>query len=349
MFCSGRKSASILLTLMLSGCGSGGSSTSAGASPIPPTQIVNTPAPVSTLQAANLQALLPAAYPAGSSEDVSFTKLNAFRVGQGLGPVNQNTKIDEAARLHAAYVTLNQSGADPHSEVVGKPGFTGANVQDRLKAVGYAVNSSTEVIGFSLQFPNPDTSAIDNLINTVYHRSAMMMQNLTDVGFSGENASSPLYVNLGSIKAQVNAGDYFGFYPANQQTGVWLTHTLESPNPFYQEMEMTQANMCTRTSSPISFTSEASTSLTVTIFTVTEEGQATPLDARLITKTTNAQNGNYLSANEAYLVGKAPFKPNTMYNVRFVGKAIGAATGTATNLNFDKAWSFTTGSYKRNC
>lgn len=340
------------VAISLSACGGGGGGGSGSSTPVgtnPPTQPTSPTPPTLTVQPASLQAAALANYVVSSSEDVSFKKLNAFRAAQGLGPVRQNANIDAAAKSHAAYVTMNQSGADPHSEVVGKPGFTGVTVQERLKAAGYAATSSTEVIAFSLQFPNPDTSAMDNLMNTVYHRSGMMIQGLTDVGFSGENANSPLYANLGAIKAQFNAGDYFGFYPANQQAGVWLTHTVESPNPFYQEMEMTQSNMCTKTSSPISFASEASTSLTVISFTVTEEGQATPLDARLITKATSAQDGTYLSANEAYLVGKAPFKPNTKYNVRFVGKATGAATGTTSGLNFDKTWSFTTGGYKRNC
>lgn len=348
-----RASVAALITLALSACGGGGggdaSNTAVGNNPSLPTQPGNPPPPALTVQPANLQTATPASYLAGSSEDMSFKKLNAFRASQGLGSLKQDASIDTAAKLHGAYVTMNQSGADPHIEVVGKPDFKGVTVQDRLKAAGYNAIISTEVIAFSLQFPNADTSAIDNLINTVYHRSAMMIQGLTDVGFAGETTNSPLYANLGAVKPQVNAGDFFAIYPNNQQTGVWLTHSLEAPNPFYQEMEMTQENMCTKTSSPLSFASEASTSLTVTSFTVTEEGQTTPLDARLLTKATSSQDTIYLSANEAYLVGKAPFKPNTKYNVRFVGKATGAATGTTTGLNFDKIWSFTTGTYKRHC
>ncbi|OON62471.1 hypothetical protein B0920_03155 [Massilia sp. KIM] len=296
-----------------------------------------------------MQVATSANYVAGSSEDIAFKKLNAFRASQGLGPVNQDVRIDAAARSHAAYVTMNQSGADPHNEVVGKPGFTGVTVQDRLKAAGYASTRSSEVIAFSLQSSNPDTSAVDNLINSVYHRSAMMIQGLTHVGISGENANSPLYANFGAIKLQNNAGDFVSFYPTNQQTGVWLTHSLESPNPFYQEMDMTQANMCLKTSSPISVVSETSTALTVTSFTVTEDGQAMPLAARLITKSTSTQDTIYLPANEAYLIGKAPFKPNTKYNVRFIGNATGPATGTTNGLIVDKSWSFTTGSYTRSC
>ena len=301
------------------------------------------------MQPAALQAAVKPDYPAGSQLEASFNELNAFRAAQGLGPVNQNANIDIAARNHVEYIRINNSGADPHNQTPGKIGFTGVTVQDRLVAAGYAAATSTEVIAFSLQVGNPDASAIDNLVNGLYHRNAMMGQGLTHVGISAESGSSPLLANLGAIRPQVNAGDYVGVYPADKQTGVYLTHSLESPNPFYQEMEMTVENMCTKTSSPVSVASQESTALSVTSFTVTEEGQATPLDARIITKASSTQDGIYLGKNVAYYVAKMPFKPNTKYNVRFVGKATGDATGAVSGLSIDKSWSFVTGSYKMFC
>ncbi len=112
---------------------------------------------------------------------------------------------------------------------------------------------------------------------------------------------------------------------------------------------MTSDNMCKKTSYPIHLASEASTTLSVTSFTVTEQGQTTPLDVRLITKATSAQDTQYLSANIAFIVGKAPFKPNTKYNVRFVGTATGSATGTTNGMAIDKSWSFSTGTDMRHC
>lgn len=339
----------LIATLAVTGCGGGGGdsapSTPIGTAPVAPTPVP----PVSTVQPAALQAAVKADYPAGSAPEASFNELNAFRAAQGLGPVNQNANIDIAARNHAEYIRINNSGADPHNQTQGKPGFTGATVQERLVAAGYASTFSTEVIGFSLQAGNPDASAVDNLVNGLYHRNAMMYQGLTHVGISAESGPSPLLANLGTIKPQVNAGDYLGLYPADKQTGVYLTHSLESPNPFYQEMEMTVANMCTKTSSPVSVASQDSTALSVTSFSVTEEGQSTPLDARIITKASTPQDGIYLGKNVAYYVAKIPFKPNTKYNVRFVGKATGDATGAANGLSIDKSWAFVTGSYKMFC
>jgi uncharacterized protein YkwD len=342
---------SISIMLALAGCGGGGggSSTPVANNPTNPPVAATPTTPVSTVQAASLQDAVAPAYAAGSSEALAFTKINAFRAGQGLGPLNQNANADIAAKNHQAYVALNISGANPHVEVAGTPGFTGATVTDRLIAAGYPAVIGGEVIAFSLEFPNPDTSAVDNLINSVYHRANMMYQGFTAVGVAGENATNPLYMDFGATKAQLNAGDYVGVYPANGQTGVWLTHSVEVPNPFYQELEMTQDNMCTKTSSPVSLTSEASTTLSVTSFTATEAGLTTPLDMRLITKATSTQDTTYLGTNVAFVVGKAPFKANTTYNVHFVGKATGTATGSTAGLSIDKSWSFTTGSFKRGC
>jgi uncharacterized protein YkwD len=340
--------AGIAVTLALAGCGGGGGSSSSPVANSPTTPTVPI-GPVSTLQAASLQTAAPTTYTAGSTADVAFKKLNAFRAVQNLGPVNQNANADIAAKNHQFYVFMNQSGANGHVEVAGNPGFTGVDVKSRLVAAGYPATIASEVIAFGLQSGNPDATALDNLINTVYHRAAMMTQGFTVVGIAGDDNDNPLYVDFGATKAQVNAGDYVGVYPANGQTGVFLTHSMEAPNPFYQELEMTQANMCTKTSSPISLTSEASTTLSVTTFTVTEAGQTTPLDVRLITNSTSAQDTSYLTPNAAFIVGKAPFKPNTTYNVRFVGKATGTATGATNGLAIDKSWSFTTGSFKRGC
>lgn len=348
-------SSGALVAVVLAGCGGGGGDKAPVINPTPPVvtnptePVTPTPTPTPTPQAANLQTAAAPTYAAGSSEAKAFQKLNAFRTMQGLGPVNQNANADVAAKNHAAYVMTNQSGATPHDEVVGKPGFTGVDVLSRLIAAGYPATGATEVIAFSIMFPSDEGSAIDNLANTVYHRAAMMNQGMTAVGIAPENPESPLYVNIGRTTPQINAGDYVGVYPANNQTGVWLSHSVESPNPFYQEMDMTQENMCTKTSTPVSLTSEASTTLNVTSFTVTEEGQTAPLDARLITKATSTQDNTYLAPNVAFLVGKASFKPNTKYNVRFVGKATGAATGSVAGLAIEKSWNFTTGTFKRGC
>jgi uncharacterized protein YkwD len=327
----------------LAGCGGGGgSSAPATSTPVATTPNTSTPAtpstPASTVQAAELQTAAPAAYPAGSVEANAFAEFNAFRAIEGLGPVRQNTNIDIAAKNHAAYVLTNMSGGDAHTEIAGKPGFTGADPGARVIAAGYASNYTTEVIAFE----GIQQTSVQALLSTVFHRNAMMVQGLTDIGVAPGNDSGPTYIDAGYIKQQKNAGDYVGVFPYDKQTGVPMTHHTESPNPFYKEFEMTQANVCAKTSYPISIATETSTILKATTFTVTPAGQSTPLDVRLMVRDSTDQNLQYLGANVAYIVGKAPFMPGTKYTVHFVGVATGKVTGTATGLAIDKTWTFTT-------
>lgn len=319
----------------LTGCGGGGGS-SAPSTPVATNPTPTTP--VSTVQAAELQSAAPAAYPAGSVQAIAFNEFNAFRAIEGLGPVRQNANIDIAAKNHSAYVQTNQSGADAHHEIAGKPGFTGVEPGDRMAAAGYAATSTTEIIAFE----GIQQTSVQALLATVFHRNAMMTQGLTDAGIAPGDDNGPTYMDAGYIKQQKNAGDYVGVFPYDKQTGVPMTHHTESPNPFYQEFDMTQANVCAKTSYPISVATEASTVLKVTLFTVTPEGQSTPLDVRLMTRDSNNQNLQYLGANVAFIVGKAPFTLGTKYTVHFVGTATGKATGSANGLTIDKTWTFTT-------
>lgn len=338
------------VSVIVTGCGGGGggegtSSTPVATAPAPaPTEPIASP-----IESAALQTAVAPSYATDSYQAGAFRRLNEFRLSMGLGPLNQNMKIDDAAVNHQNYVRLNSSGADAHHEIAGNPGFTGINPLDRETFAGYPAVIAGEVIAFSNNLSKGEGMAIDNLINSVYHRNVMMNQSLTAVGMAAESQDSPLYIDMGATMFQRNAGDYVGVYPIDHQTGVWLTHGLESPNPFYQEIEATQENMCAKTSSPISIATENSTILTVTSYTVTEAGQATSLDARLITKATSAQDNTYLRSNVAFLIGKAPFKANTSYTVHFVGKATGSVTGTKNGMAIDKTWTFTTGSYTRGC
>lgn len=330
---------------LASGCGGGGATTTPAPNPTP----TPNPNPGPVVQAPSLITAAPANYAQNTESANVFAAINAFRASQGLGPVLQSANIDLAAKAHQNYVFANQSGGDAHTEIQGKVGFTGVSPFDRMVAAGYATVGGTEVIAFNTTWPITANTVIDVLADSVYHRAGMITQGVTHFGVAAQTDDSPTYIDLGFITPQKNAGNYVGVYPIDGQKGVSLTHYLENPNPFYLEMEMTSDNMCKKTSYPINLASEASTMLSVTSFTVTEDGQATPLDVRLFTKASNPQNEKYLTANIAFIVGKAPFKGNTKYNVRFVGTATGTATGTANGMPIDKSWSFTTGTDIRGC
>jgi len=79
----------LLLSTILAGCGGGGSSSTTGGTP--------TTVPVSPAVTQNFQVTATPTYAPASEEYGYFVAVNAFRTGQGLGPLNQNVAYDKAA------------------------------------------------------------------------------------------------------------------------------------------------------------------------------------------------------------------------------------------------------------
>lgn len=328
---------SVLLSLAITACG--GSSTATTASSAPTTQAPPV-APAAPEQ--DLQKAVPApTYAAGSEELAFFNAYNEFRAQAGLGLLAQNTKLDLAAKNHLNYQAQNADldlfATDPatgravfHIEAPSRPGFTGIQELDRAKFVQYPGTYVGETGSFGLG--KGATKAFGDLLATVYHRAAFMYQFPRDIGIVvGTDKNQTVIVEFGyETKKQFNASNYFGSYPGDKQTGVRLVAATELPNPF---PDITLQEYPTKTSYPVNVMSAEGTTLAVTSFTMTESGQVTALDARLITK--DSDPNKYVAANTAFLVGKAPFKPNTTYTVVFSGTVNGGAV--------NKSWSFTTG------
>lgn len=345
--------------LALTACGGGGSSTTtpsiapapsdmpvapvvpvapADQSPIP----APTPAPVITPSAegGSLQTSVPAATYASASQELAFfSTLNEFRGKLGLGLLAQSAKLDKSSANHLNYIVGNpdvntlalDANGTPvfHSEDTVRPGYTGVTPTDRAKVALYGAAYVSEEGGFGAA-----GAALTKLIATVYHRNGLMQQGVRDIGmaFGGAGAQTFVVSTGFEVTRQFNSAAYFGSYPADKQTGVPLTMAIESPNPF---ADVGYANYATKTSFPINVVSEASTTLAVTSFTVTEDGAAAPLSVYQLNASTSAQDKRYLGANAAYIVAKAPFKPHTKYTVLFDGKVNGVA--------MSKVWSFSIG------
>jgi uncharacterized protein YkwD len=342
----------VALSTLLAACGGGGgdSSTSGASTSAPVSTTPSTPvatAPVVT--PGNSQTSVPALTYAQTSQEFAFvTAFNNFRQKLGLGLLAQNTNLDLSAQRHLQYYltndvsnggTVDMYATDPasgslmaHIETVGKPLFTGVSATDRAVAAGYNAPSVGEEIAFG--GGKGGQIAFESLAGTLYHRAGLMAQAPTDIGAAvGTDASQTVDVEYGYAKSQSVGSDYVGVYPANLQTGIGLFARVEAPNPF-PDLSTSNADFPTKTGYPVSVTAVEGATLEVVTFTLTESGASAPLDVRLL-KADNDPN-HYLKANTAFLVAKAPLKPNTTYSAAFSGRV--------NNVLVNKAWTFTTGS-----
>lgn len=335
----------ITIAVLLAGCSGGDGTAGSPTGPTTPTNPTGPTAPIVT--PGDTQTTVPALTYAANSQEFQFvTALNAFRSQVGLGLLAQNTKLDAASANHLGYLlvndinnggTVNLNTFDPvtgrsmlHIENGALAKFTGVQEADRAKFASYDGSYTGEEVAFG--GGQGGAVALGTLVQTVYHRAGLMLQNVREIGAAvGTDRSQTVVIELGLKTNQSVASDYVGVYPTNGQTGVALHTYVEAPNPF-PDLSTANADFPNKTSYPVSISVVTGHTIAVSTFTVAEAGQATTLDARLMTSANDPNR--YLSSNVAFLIGKAPFKSATTYNVTFSGTNNGAA--------FTKQWSFTT-------
>ncbi|MDQ3097946.1 MAG: CAP domain-containing protein [Chloroflexota bacterium] len=93
---------------------------------------------------------------------------NALRVAIGAPAVRSDDRVTAAAQRHAEYLARNAAGG--HEEAPAQPGFTGANVRDRLAAQGYPATTASEVA----TSVGPGTDGVRSLWVLPYHRLGLM-------------------------------------------------------------------------------------------------------------------------------------------------------------------------------
>ena len=335
------------MSIMLTGCGGGATSTGSGATQPPvavqtcPNGATNFPTCTPYVVPADLQTVVPKpTYPAGSNDLKAFEYLNNFRASLGLGLLAQSPELDLAAKNHTNYVTSNTflPGDSFHFEKPSGVGFTGVSPIDRARFAGYATNGW---VSENAAISNTQPGAIQGLIDTIYHRADLARQNYRDVGFywyedphNYPGGLGQLVLNPGYKTPQRNASDFVTFYPVNGQTNVDLAFAGETPDPFPQVPNSEKVN---RIGYPIYFAVESNQTLDIKSFTITELGQSTPLDAWVLTKK-NDPNLIYLQANEAHMCAMSALKPLTTYQVSVVA--------TADGRDVSRKWQFKTAEKK---
>ncbi len=170
--------------------------------------------------------------PAASQAQVDgLWRLNCHRRLADLPEARLDPALSAAAQGHADYMSATGQYAHGQSDA-GHPGWTGETAQDRATAAGYSLDTGVsqlaEVIGFRSDGADA-VFAIDNWINTVYHREPLLVPELQDVGF-GE---AGIYNVMELVSPWTDPVPDFTIYPARGQSDVPTSFDsdTESPDP----------------------------------------------------------------------------------------------------------------------
>jgi len=318
-------------------------------------------------------------YLAGTDEYDAFYAINTFRSSVGLGYWEQNILLDNAAKAHMAYSVANTAGdSNPFQndlevktvQSVLTGGFTGITPSARAIAQGYYILQNTvqatgvpTAVAGELYSTGSGANVVKDMVNTIYHRAALMSQSTRQIGLARDTAGSAGPATHWWIThARLDGGqsvpsNYVGLYPLNQQINVPLSMTPEYPSVY---SNVANFNFASQTSSPVSVTTATLVDLKATKFTVTVAGSGTPLPGTIWTMNNdpNLNVNDYsqatkdlttpptpvptIPANEIFWVGSAPFLPNTTYTVTFTGTTFLIPYAITNPITL--SWNFTTGS-----
>ncbi len=254
-----------------------------------------------------------------------FNWFNYRRSQIGLSPLARNGLIDSAAVGHSSYLNLNNTVA--HEQVLGKPGFTGVTLGDRLAKAGYVVTSlQGEVIAGA-----SNTSGFylaEELVTAIYHRF-VIFEPLFREGGAGAAVSGAGYAYFttdlagnrnygpGLPVAQIVTYPFSG----QQKVAASFSSDNETPDPVPNQDVVGY---------PISVHANYGTPVSVTAFSVRQRGAGADLAVRLLT----SGNDAHTPVSAASIIPLAPLSANTSYDVSFIGKVNGA--------DITRSWSFST-------
>lgn len=258
--------------------------------------------------------VIAAARPAEASDDIdapeqALAMINTYRAWLGLPPMTRHPALEAAAMAHARYYQLNYgdpslAGMGLHQEQEGKPGFTGASIDDRARAHGYA-GSVNENIGLSGSL----TTSVRLFMGTVNHRLPLIDPRYTDIGFG--------WVSEGDIRIEVimvgapswseAASPEWIAWPADGTTGVDTHFWGEAPNPF--------AGAAFPVGYPITLKYFGPGDVVFTSASLVANGQ--PIEILFVT------GSGWLSRCTALMAATSPLEPGVTYTYTITGTANG--------------------------
>jgi len=263
--------------------------------------------------------------PDGTPENAvtALNYLNSLRLPAGAGCVRMVTEINKAAENHCKYyvdpANEGMCTANAHNEVMGCAGFTGTGPGQRMAAAGYMARGGGEVMAFA----NNPKSAIDQWVNSVWHRIPLLDPWTGDMGY-GAAPDACDTIDFGNGAMGVPNTTVL-VYPYDGQTNVPTSFNgqYEGPMPPAPPTGWPSA-------SPVTLYARM---LDITEHVLTKDGDTTPIEHVWITGS-DPMWGNYLRTS-VFMYANAPFEPMTKYRVVMKGSSQAGP--------LDKTWTFTTG------
>ncbi|HEX5164971.1 MAG TPA: CAP domain-containing protein [Thermomicrobiales bacterium] len=250
----------------------------------------------------------------------TLSMINTYRSWLGIPPLTIDPSLQKAAEAHIEYYRLNfgdpsLAGMGLHYETPGKPGFTGADFQDRADAAGYDgwVNENAGLSGSMVW-------STEWFIGTVGHRLTLLDPRYSHIGLAAIDQGDIKFeiIDLGTPKWVEDTTPEWAAWPPAGTTGVGLSFDGEAPNPF--------PSASYPIGYPISLKYFGPGELTFSVATISTAGRAINSFAEIGT--------GWLSRETVLLCASEPLEMDTTYDVHI--------EGTANGQPFVKDWSFRT-------
>jgi hypothetical protein len=260
--------------------------------------------------------------PATAEQRAALERMNAYRQLAGVAPLALHPALERAAVNHATYYMLNASdpalrGLGLHEETPGRPGYTGADMEDRIKNAGYTGtwNESMALLG-------DPVGAVDAFMATVNHRLPILDPMYTDTGYGGGHEGRTVVdvFTYGGPFSHPPAPQWVA-WPPDGYTGAPTTYDgNEAPTAF------PDAGYPVGGAITLKYTGAGTLALGEAHVT-DPAGRDLPVITRV--------SYNFITRNTAVVATQQPLAPNTRYSVRL--------SGTIDGQPWNRAWSFTTG------
>jgi uncharacterized protein YkwD len=314
----------LVLATMLAACGGGGGDSNAGI-----TDNGNIGVFSDGTSTADLQQETGAPAFTGNTANDGFNWTNFRRQQAGIPTLTRSSTINVAAQGHSDYQRRNN--IITHDQVPGDPGFTGAQLLDRLRSAGYVFGTSGGIAGEIIAAANNSSGfyLAEELVTAIYHRFVMFEPAFTESGTGAATATNGrVYftnnLTANGVRPRLGVGN-FAVYPVVDQINVATVFfsNQEEPDPVPEKDAVGY---------PISVHADFTANLVVTSFTVRPRGGAN-LNVKLLTKD-NDVNTAASGPAAAAIIPMDVLAAGTTYEVTFAGRV--------DNVPVSKNWSFTT-------